>query len=747
MDAQSRLAGKPVAKRGLRGFIQSFNPIRLIKTLIVKFILLFFRTVFFFCPPSMIQKIFKGLYFFPFSVLINLVWLRVLHANHYRIMAIDWLEFVAKKRQDPNAMLHGVSMAQDIGLNTNNIQNRMLQKAEDRIYKFPKFGFLKQRLFNLRLIYQINQSDNIEPYIEAVSNSPEVGLYFYKRMWDYHTMRNGSQAANMARLYFSASNYQPKEIVYVWSKIFEPNGMSALTLDLIDKSLEIHSLKDEAMKLNTKRQALWETPLYHLTTLFSDQKTADTTSNLEIRQLKKLKYSLLVEEGTYDEATKLRSLFETDIDVCVATSRLIHEQDSKQAAIKFLTKMERIVANVAPDIHAAILGELGELHEEDKNFDIAMEYYRRANLIDKPDTYLASLSYPWRYMTGLMGLGRWSEALATMREGQDYMWANMHQLSSRSHKWRTKKDYPINANGALFLGGWGVGDETLRLSVLKNLKDSKAKVGVYVDPRLRAIAQRSMPDISFYSNSRVNGPFATDEYNYWRDREGVPAQYGYDRVSKQTLQNLESYPDVALTEDLMYNFIKMAGQYKASPEALFIPDPTHLETAQDWLESLPGKLNVGISWRSGQVSHVRNKSYTDIEEWESLFAIPGINFINLQYSDTTQEVKRVKKKFGVQIYNQPDVDLKNDIDQIMALSKAVDFVISPCTASLEFAGAVGTPTFALSITPWLPDLWRVNKDDKETDMFFPSIKHMAIYHYGSRKAVFAEIKRRLEENL
>ena len=61
----------------------------------------------------------------------------------------------------------------------------------------------------------------------------------------------------------------------------------------------------------------------------------------------------------------------------------------------------------------------------------------------------------------------------------------------------------------------------------------------------------------------------------------------------------------------------------------------------------------------------------------------------------------VKDKFGVTLHHWDDTDLKNDLEAVAALSKAVDLAVGPASAPGMFSMAVGTPTWwLLPIRPW-----------------------------------------------
>lgn len=133
-----------------------------------------------------------------------------------------------------------------------------------------------------------------------------------------------------------------------------------------------------------------------------------------------------------------------------------------------------------------------------------------------------------------------------------------------------------------------------------------------------------------------------------------------------------------------------------------------------WLRTLGPGLKVGVSWRSVLQSAQRSKYYTVLDDWGPIFAVPGVQFVNVQYDECEQELMDAEDEFGMVIH-RPDLDLFRDLDGCAALSTALDLVIAPNTCVSHLAGAVGTRTWQPTIAfceaflgtphyPWLPSL-------------------------------------------
>jgi hypothetical protein len=128
------------------------------------------------------------------------------------------------------------------------------------------------------------------------------------------------------------------------------------------------------------------------------------------------------------------------------------------------------------------------------------------------------------------------------------------------------------------------------------------------------------------------------------------------------------------------------------PDAFLIPDPVRVKFWKDSLSSLGDGPYVGISWKSSLMGAERSKHYSSLSEWSSLFALPNINFINLQYADAADGLLQIQNEFGVKVHNFDDLDQYNDLDDVAALSAALDCVVSFGTSVPMITAGVGTLT-------------------------------------------------------
>jgi hypothetical protein len=119
------------------------------------------------------------------------------------------------------------------------------------------------------------------------------------------------------------------------------------------------------------------------------------------------------------------------------------------------------------------------------------------------------------------------------------------------------------------------------------------------------------------------------------------------------------------------------------------------------LKPYQDKVLVGISWRGGKLSVLRNDNYTGLLDWKDILQLQHCQFVNLQYGECEDELCEVERLFGIQILRWEDLDLKNDLESVMALTSCLDHVVSVGTAIGSIAPALGVSTILLTLRNWM----------------------------------------------
>ncbi len=122
-----------------------------------------------------------------------------------------------------------------------------------------------------------------------------------------------------------------------------------------------------------------------------------------------------------------------------------------------------------------------------------------------------------------------------------------------------------------------------------------------------------------------------------------------------------------------------------------IADPEKRAAARKWLDSLGDGPKIGLTWRSGLRTPIRNIVATEAADWAKLLDIDGAKIVSLQFGHPEQEIRELQEKLGVTIHEMPGLDTHNDLDGTAALTAELDVVTGLWNAATEMAGALGVP--------------------------------------------------------
>ena len=152
-------------------------------------------------------------------------------------------------------------------------------------------------------------------------------------------------------------------------------------------------------------------------------------------------------------------------------------------------------------------------------------------------------------------------------------------------------------------------------------------------------------------------------------------------------------------------------------DAFLFPKQERIEFWKKRLGKIGNGPYVGISWKSPKITYARKKNYTELSDWEPLFALSNITFINLQSKAFEDDLLEIKKRYSVDVHNFDDLNHYDDFADVAALCAALDICVSVSTAVSTVAAAVGTPTKMLH---WRRSSWN-------NIVFSPSGPRVKIY--------------------
>lgn len=111
-------------------------------------------------------------------------------------------------------------------------------------------------------------------------------------------------------------------------------------------------------------------------------------------------------------------------------------------------------------------------------------------------------------------------------------------------------------------------------------------------------------------------------------------------------------------------------------------------------------LKVGLIWRSALQNARRSRQYLKIEQLAPLLEVKGAVLYSLQY-DISEDEAAFCKSNGIRLLD--DVDWRNDLETVAAVTSQLDLVIGISSSSYEIAAAVGTECWLLGVSPELSD--------------------------------------------
>jgi hypothetical protein len=228
---------------------------------------------------------------------------------------------------------------------------------------------------------------------------------------------------------------------------------------------------------------------------------------------------------------------------------------------------------------------------------------------------------------------------------------------------------------------------------LYDLHQAELNVTLECDPRLVGIYQR------IYPNFKVR-PDATNKQNLpLFDDFDVQCPIG--SLPRYFRRNIKDFD-------------------KAIP--VWIPEKNRVEVIREKLQPFRHKILVGISWRSGVLKIERNTNYTNLMDWSDLLSQENLQFVNLQYGNCEEEIGQVEKALGIQILRWPEIDLRNDLETVLALISELDCVCSVGTAVSSIAGTSGVPTLLLLQKSW------ILLGETDTYPWYPNVKPFVVAH-------------------
>lgn len=123
--------------------------------------------------------------------------------------------------------------------------------------------------------------------------------------------------------------------------------------------------------------------------------------------------------------------------------------------------------------------------------------------------------------------------------------------------------------------------------------------------------------------------------------------------------------------------------------------------------------------------------------------LPDIDFVDLQYGDTTEEQAQAQAITGRALLRAPEIDCFNDLDGLAALIDACDVILTVSNTTAHLAAALGRPVLLmLPYTTGLPWYWHIERNDSP---WYPTVRLFRQPEMGDWKTVIEQVRDQLAQ--
>lgn len=296
----------------------------------------------------------------------------------------------------------------------------------------------------------------------------------------------------------------------------------------------------------------------------------------------------------------------------------------------------------------------------------------------------------------------WAEY--AVRLDPNYKDATLFQIDAPL--WDGADPAALQGKSVVMVGEQGLGDEIMFMNAARDVIEAvgpDGEVRIACEKRLLPLFRRSFPDlvIEAHASARLEGRDWRVAESVLKDRPPVDYWFPMGNACRAFRSTLDAFP---------------------SEPSFLTADAAAVAHWQDVLKGFGPGLKVGLLWKSLKMTARRQKYFSAFENWRPVLETPGVTFVNLQYGDVEDDIARAKKEFGITIHQPPEIDLKNDLDGVAALGKAMDVVVGTMNATVNLACSVGGSAMVATPTargwsrlgsdglPWYPGVTLFHSD-------------------------------------
>ncbi len=279
--------------------------------------------------------------------------------------------------------------------------------------------------------------------------------------------------------------------------------------------------------------------------------------------------------------------------------------------------------------------------------------------------------------TTLLALGRVEEGWKTYEARFSPDLIEAPRFTIEAPRWTPGMD--LAGKSLMICAEQGLGDEVMFANMLPDVIQALGPDGrltLAVERRLIPLFERSFQGVAVF-------PHKTVSYE-GRVYRGAPE-----------IEDWSSIDFWAPLGALLEVFRPNVASFPDRPNFL-VADPARVEHWRRELQKAPKGPKIGLLWKSLKLNGERARQFSPFMRWRPVFEVPGLTFVNLQYGDCDEEIALAKAEFGVDIWQPPGIDLKQDLDDVAALCCAMDLIVGFSNATTNLAGACGAPIWMLT---------------------------------------------------
>lgn len=281
----------------------------------------------------------------------------------------------------------------------------------------------------------------------------------------------------------------------------------------------------------------------------------------------------------------------------------------------------------------------------------------------------------------LLSLKRFEEAW----ESYEYRWKTAEFDSPFFLTSKPRWDGQPKTNNLLIWAEQGIGDQVLYSSIFHDLALLPQKKHIILEKKLIPIFERQFPEFIFYEKG-----FPIPEDNF--DEQISIASLGkYFRKNIDDFKKIH-YPFIACNSVLTE---KITSEIRVSK-----------------------RLICGLSWKSNNTKVGIDKSIA-LTDLTPILRINNIDFYDLQYGNTDVEKKELFRDIGIEVKKYLQIDNYNDLDGLLALINACDFVVTTSNTTAHLAGAIGKETYLL-LPKNVGKFWYWHHENNQS-IWYPSV--------------------------